>query len=284
VELSEVRTLWPGFSGRDELANPSRDLQLALDGHETVAPGGGLGLLVAPSFAPIEVVVAAYGQKGARIEADAVPAATGPGTPSTLGGLGRASLRLPDQLILSSGARYEGPRFAVELGVIHRVFSGSARPQEWSIDGLRVRDVSGVEADIDAIPSQLTQQDHTSVQGALEVEVLAGFLWVTSGYRFQSRATPSGFITPTSADLGSHTVGLGAEVYVKGITATIGYSRSFISDRNRVGGLTRLVNPFDGGTLVVGDGDYDRADDVVGISVETTWGDEGVLPPPLPEL
>ncbi|MBT8494966.1 MAG: hypothetical protein KJO07_18095, partial [Deltaproteobacteria bacterium] len=223
--------------------------------------------------------------QGATIEGNAIPAATGPLTPSTIGGLGRATLRLPDQLVLSSGARFEGPRFAIELGAIYRIFAGKAEPQLWTIEGLAVRDPSGVEADISSLPSQLTQRDHASFQGAAEVEILSGFLWVTGGYRYQGRATPLQYVGPTSADLGSHTVAFGAEVYVKGITATIGYARSFVADVDRASGQTTLINPLGGGSQVVGNGTYDRADDVVGISVETTWGDSGIdLPEPLPEL
>ncbi len=281
LELSEDRTLWAGFSGRDGLANPALDLELRIEGSDSFAPGGGAGFLLAPIEVPIEIAAAFSYARGARVDADALAIATQPGGPGAGGDRGSATLELPDQMIVTAGVRAAHGIVAGEVGAIVRLFRNNDEAPSWRIDGIEVTDQSGLMAPVSEVPSQWSGRQHTSVLGSIDVEVLGGFLWLTGGYRYQQAATSKPRLAPSTADLGGHTLALGAEVYVRGITATIGYSRSFVSDVELRNGDSMLINPFDGGTEIIGLGNYERTDDRIGISVELSLeGDDdlGALP------
>lgn len=268
----ESRILWPGFSGRDGLANPARDLKLDLEA-DAILPGAAIGLLVAPAAIPVEATVGASARLGRAAHGSAAAIGLQPTSPAVGDGRGDAALDLGNSLAVSAGVRAEFGRLAAETGVIARFAEDSGQPVEWAISDLTIVDESGVSADIATVASQWTAKQHVAAQLAVDGEVLADFLWLTAGYRYTQAAAPRALLGPAFAELGGHTIGVGAEAYARGITATLGYSRTFAGDVRRAAGDTMLVNPFDGGTTVVGDGDYDRSVDRFGLCIEVAWDD-----------
>jgi len=277
IELAETRTLWAGFSGRDGLANPALDTKLRIDGADGFAPGGTLGLLFAPLEIPIELAASAGYTRGARAKADALVVATQPGGPGAGSDSGTARISMPDAWIIAAGARVVQNRLAIEVGTIARLLDGNRSPS-WRVRGIELTDVSGLVASVGDVPSQWRGQRQLVGLGSVDVEVLSGFLWLTAGYRFRQASSENRDMAPTTADLASHSAAIGAEVYVGGITATVGYSRSFSRAQEVRASNNMLINPFDGGTARTGLGTYDRSDDRVGISLEVSFADDELEP------
>jgi hypothetical protein len=105
------------------------------------------------------------------------------------------------------------------------------------------------------------------VHGAVDVELLPGFLWATGGYAYSSRGTPVQRLSPSFGDLGGHTLGLGLETTAGGFTVTLGWSRTWSLSANTPSQL-QLDNPFAAGDGPVLPGKYGGSFDQIGILVE----------------
>jgi hypothetical protein len=106
------------------------------------------------------------------------------------------------------------------------------------------------------------------VRGALEVELVAGFLWATCGYAYATAGTDDAHLSGDFGDLGGHTGALGLEVAAGGFTVTLGWSRTWAPSRSASASAWLHDNPFELADHAVPPGSYDGSRDMVGLTIE----------------
>jgi hypothetical protein len=264
VELAEERRLWAGFSGRDPLGTPGRDVDLAVDGSDDTVPSLTASALLAPASAPLEIALAATWSADLALAGGA--AAGADGTPAVVTRDPSARLTVDAPLVVRAGARWLGERWAAEIGGDLWLHGGVDAPR-WSISGLGVTDETTASAAIDDVPALLAQRSHGAVRAAVDVEVASGFVWLTAGWSWSGASVPAGRQTAAFADLGGHTAAAGIEVSAGGIAISAGWARTIASARP-VPGQVLQHNPFDAGAAPANAGRYDAARDTIGLSVE----------------
>jgi hypothetical protein len=265
VELAETRRLWAGFSGRDPLGSPARDVDLALDGADDAVPSLTASALLAPASAPLELAIAASWSADLQLEGGA--AASSDGTPGVAADAPSARLAVAAPIVVRAGARWLGERWAIEVGGDAWIYRGGIDAPRWSVRGLGVVDDTSLTAAIDDVPALLAQRSHGALRAALDVEVASGFVWLTAGWAWTGASVPPGRQTAAFADLGGHTAAAGVEISAGGVTIAAGWSRTLATAR-AVPGHVDQVNPFDAGAAPANAGRYDGARDAVGLSVE----------------
>ncbi len=275
VRLSEERSVWAGLEIRadDTVGDPLRDLALAVDGRDRFVPGASVGLLVAPPQLPMEIALDASASLDAGLAGSAMlektrtddyPEPVLSADPSS-----RATLAMP--LSLRAGLRYLGDRVLVEANGELTIFRGAGATPTWTLEGVGARRAPGVEGTLDEVPSLVDQRDYATGRLAADIEVARGFLWLSVGYAVRAAAAHREALSPVNADLGGHTIGLGAEGQWHGTTLTIGYAHTFARSVRVDGSQLLLVNPFDAGTMVIGNGRYQRVHDAFGVAMEVSW-------------
>jgi hypothetical protein len=151
----------------------------------------------------------------------------------------------------------------------------------WTLD-LAVQDRAGApEQAFTTAPSVIRPRDHASVRGAVEVELVRDFVWITAGYAYRTAAVAPADTTATWVDAGAHTVAVGGEAYWRDVTIALGYRRTLAAAGDRATEV-RLVNPVGGGDIGVGAGRYDVGTDGFALSREVAWdtaADPGELLP-----
>lgn len=267
VRVAEHRRLWAGFDGRDVVGDPSGDVDLQLSATAELTPSVVAGVLYAPEDAQIELG-ASIGWSGiARLDGkvDGTGTVMGPRVDYT--GSRAAHLDVRQPITVRAGGRYVGDRVVAELDGDLWVARDGADAAVWSLDGVRVVDVSQVATDLRRLPSRIAQHTHVAVRTAIDVELLPGFLWATGGYAYANLAAPADRLGPSFGDLGGHTLGLGLEATSGGATISLGWSRTW-SLATRAPSVLGLDNPFAAGDGPVPSGSYDGTLDQVGLLVE----------------
>ncbi|HSR97476.1 MAG TPA: outer membrane protein transport protein, partial [Kofleriaceae bacterium] len=233
VRATEQRRIWAGFGGRDAISAPSWDVDLTFHASDRFAASAVAGVLYAPGDTKVELGASVAWADTVNLE----------GTPSgeTTGGPGpmvkypyapRATLQVRQPLAVRGGARYVGDRFVAEVDGDLWLLPASAESATWWVHGVRLKDSSDFTVDLQRVPSRISQCTHAAVHGAVDVELIPGFLWATGGYAYAGRGTPSERLSPTFADLGGHTLGLGLETTAGGFTVTFGWSRTWSLSAN----------------------------------------------------
>jgi hypothetical protein len=275
VELGERRRIWAGFADRDQLAYPTRDLDLALSGRDHMVPFASAGVLVAPPSLPIEIGAAVSGSADAHLDGDVALASTAghPFPEPRSGGEPAAALHLGMPATLRGGARYVGDRLLVEVGADLTWYRASGKIPVWHTTGASVRDDTGQTAEMGDVPSLVALRDHTALRGAVDVEVVPGLLWLTAGYAHASGGTALSRLSPAFGDIAGHTISLGAEGTWNQITFDLGIARRLSPSVDVAAGDSdvEVENPFRKGTASAGAGRHGRAHDAVGLTVEVAW-------------
>jgi hypothetical protein len=266
VRMRETRRLWAGFAGISAVGDPRRDVELAIAGEDRFVPSATAGILIAPVDSPMELGASIAWTARTEIEGD-VGATGTTGGPIVRLTTPHASLAFRQPVAVRAGARYLGDRFVLELGGDVWFSSPSARHTSWELDGVRVVDPSTVGVDLVGMPSRLSLRTHAAIRGALDVELIPGFLWATGGYAYTVGSTTEKRLSPTFGDLGGHTIALGIEGTAGGVTYTIGWSRTLASKRSG-GGDFRLDNPFGAGDAAVAAGTFDATLDQLGVLLD----------------
>lgn len=270
VHLEERRHIWAGFSGRDGLAAPERDLALTLSGRDRFVPGAHVGLLLAPTVLPLEIG-ASFGYRG-RAQLTGTPTVAGTqGTDFPQAEFDRPRNRRPlaQPITARAGIRYLAERFAVEVGAEMYWYRDALA--DWTIDGVVIRDQTGAQGALDSVPALATPRSHSALRVAADIEVVAGFLWLSTGYAYTSAAVANERLSPVFAPIGGHALALGAETQWNGITLSVGYLRTLARERVNRLSAHHLVNPFDAGTATIAHGVYQRTRDVVGMAMDISW-------------
>jgi hypothetical protein len=269
VRIEERRRLWAGFTSRlIPVGDPAYDVDVAVAGDDRAVPGAVFGVFIAPTSLPIELAasiawtnqihVTGESQAFAQEPANLMVAADGPVV---------ARLDLPADTTVRAGARYLGDRWTVEAGVDAWIPRDDAAPV-WRVDHAQVVDVLTGRSEPLVMASRFAPRRHVAARIALDLELVAGFLWLTAGYAYHSAGSPDDRLSPTTADLGGHTGALGVEVAAGGFTASVGWSRTFSRARTVEATGFGLDDPFDPVATTAGLGRYDAARDMVGIAIE----------------
>ena len=274
VTVHETRRVWAGrFASITPVGDPRRDLQLALAGADRFVPSAVVGLLLAPVDTPMELAASIGWTARTEIEAE-VGASVAQGAPVVRVTRPGATLAFRQPLAARFGARYLGDRFVVELGGDLWLAPRSSREATWRVAGVRVGDPldpTGLEVDLRVVPSRLSQRTHGALRGAVDVELIAGFLWATAGYAYTVGGTSEGRLSPTLGRLGGHTLALGLEGTAGRFTYTIGWSRTLARAR-RGGDELALDNPFGAGDAIVPGGRFDGSADQLGVLLDLELG------------
>ncbi len=271
IRLTEIRRLWAGFSGRDAVGAPQQDLELGFSGTDRFAASAVVGLLVAPADSSVELGASVAWTQTSHVTAEVAATGAGPLGPTVRTDRTTATLDLAQPVTARIGGRYLGEHVVAELGAEVAYVPASARAAEWTIDGMQVIDRSGVEAALTSVPSRVSLRTHGAVRGALDVELIGGFLWATGGYAFSVASVDRRDQSPSFGDLGGHTMGLGLEGSAGGITVTFGWSRTWAIARRTRAELA-LDNPFLAGDQAVPAGTYDASVDQLGFLLDVELG------------
>ena len=271
VTLEERRHVWAGFDGRDLVGDPTRDMVLITGGRDRFVPGIAAGLLIAPE-APIEIAMSASWAADAHLRGDADLSPLTPGGPPTAqldNPRARADLATP--LVVRSGVRYLGERVYVEADGELELYPGTDPSPTWQLDCVAAVDQTDADGPLTRAPSLVSRRARTHLRAAVDVEVVPGFLWLTAGYAFHTAGSPDARPTPVHADLGGHTLAVGAEGQWSGTTLTIGYARTLTAQRTVTNSAVSIVNPFDAGSGAATDGRYATTQDLFGAALEIAW-------------
>lgn len=268
VTISETRRVWAGFGGRDVIGDPEEDVEMAFAGTDWFVPSLVLGGMFVTDDAPLELGASIAWSQAVDLDADAgAAAADSPQAPRLRIASPHAALRMRQPVTIRGGARYLGTRYVVELGGDVWIAPRAASQVDWEVDGIRVIDRSGVEKDVVRVPSRLSLRTHGAIRGALDVELIGGFLWATAGYAYTVAGVAETRQSPAFGDLGGHTLALGLEGTGGGFTFTLGWARTW-SIARRPDSVLVLDNPFNAGTATVPRGTYDGSIDQIGVLVD----------------
>jgi len=270
VSVTEIRRMWAGFSGRDTIGSPGQDVEIGFSGADRFTPSIVAGVLVAPEDTSIELGASVTWADTARIDAEVSAIGTRPLGPSISSDAPAATLDVKQPLTMRAGGRYLGERFVVELGGELSIASHDAADRAWTVYGMRVVDFTGVEVALETVPSRVSLRSHGAVRGAVDAELVDGFLWVTAGYAYAVGSVGGTKQSPTFGDLGGHTLGLGLEGSAGGFTLTLGWSRTWSVARAASASSLALDNPFRAGDRAVTSGAYDGSVDQIGILLDAT--------------
>ena len=269
VSVIEIRRMWAGFSGRDDIGSAVNDLEIGFEGADSFVPSAVAGLLFIAEESPLELGASVAWIDTAKIDADVVAIGTRPMGPSASPDVARASLGYQHPVTFRAGARYVGTRLVGELGGEVAVAKRSAENTEWTIRGMQVIDgPSGAMAELAAVPSRISLRTHGAVRASVDIEMIAGFLWATAGYAHVIGSVTSTKQSPTFGDLGGETLGLGLEGRAGGFTFTLGWARTWSRARSIRESSLALDNPFLGGDAAVPAGVYDASIDQIGILID----------------
>src|SRR5258708_11355692 len=101
---------------------------------------------------------------------------------------GTSTMDLPRSIALRTGARYLGDRWIAEVGGDLWLLPASAAAPTWQVGGIGVFDQSGASTRFGAVPSRASTGTHGALRAAIDVELLAGFLWATGRHAFTTAA------------------------------------------------------------------------------------------------
>jgi hypothetical protein len=289
VHLSETRRIWAGFVDRDgvkgtiPISDASHDVELGFDGEDGFAPRAVLGVLVAPADTPVEIGASLSWEATADVAGSATAVGT-PMGPSAVPTSPSASLALSEPWTLRAGARYLGERFVLEVNADLWIFAQRAESELWNVQGIRIVDTGSVTSprtnegfDLTSVPSRVSERTHGAVRAAADVELMGGFLWAIGGLSYTTLGTPIARLSPTFADLGGTTLGLGLEANAGSFSITLGWSRTWSPSRTQAASLDRLDNPFQVNGVQAGDasvptGRFYSTADQVGILLDVELG------------
>ncbi|HEU0031337.1 MAG TPA: hypothetical protein VFQ53_11940 [Kofleriaceae bacterium] len=263
IEITELRRMWAGFSGRDTIGAPQQDLEISFAGTDAFVPSVVAGVLVAPADTALELGASIAWSQAIHVDADVAAIGTRPLGPSISTSEPAATLDIAQPLTLRAGGRYLGEHVVVELGGELARVPLDAAATSWTVYGMRVVDRTGVDAPLAVVPSRISLRTHGAVRGAVDVELVRGFLWATAGYAFSIGSVERERQSPVFGDLGGHTTAIGLEASSGGFTFTFGWARTWAIARH-AGTRLALDNPFGTGDAAVPSGVYDGSIDQIG--------------------
>jgi hypothetical protein len=281
IAITESRRLWAGNINRvvfgvptpDMIGDGVHDVEVAMSATDNFAPNAVAGILIAPEDSRVELALSLAWNAPARVSGDIASTNELDGRAVTMSTNGAsARLEVEQPIVVHSGARWLGEHVIGELGGDLYWFPERAEATSWRVGGVTLNDITTVldpkSIALTDVPSRISSRTHGALRGAVDVEILSGFLWATGGYAFATSGTPRARLSPAFGDLGGHTVGLGLEASTGGFTITIGWGRTWSIKEAEPVSRWQLDNPFGSGDAAVRRGTYDGSVDMIGISID----------------
>jgi hypothetical protein len=271
IGFDETRSVW-AESVLGRAVDPNHDIAVALSA-SGYAPSAIAGVLVAPPDTRLEVgaslaYTTAVDLSGDYRTADPKPGMNPPGVAAAYQSPS-AHLELHQPVTARIGARWNAEHWIAEVDSDLWIYGNAAQAATWDVSGLRVDDTAnGASAPITRLPSRVSAQTHGAVRGAVDVELLAGFLWATAGYAYTSAGTSGQRLSPTFGELAGHTGALGLELSAGGFTITLGWARTWSVARSVPTPAWHHDGPFPVTDPALPAGTYDGSRDLVGISID----------------
>jgi hypothetical protein len=270
VRFEERRRIWAGFTSRlIDVGDPGYDLDVAVAGNDRAVPGAVFGVFVAPTQLPLELAASIGWTNQVHVRGGSLAAFAQDEANLAVrtDGIVGARVDVPGETTVRAGARYLGDRWTVEAGF------DAIRPRDdsapvWRVDGARVVDVLTDRSEPLVMASRFAPRRRYAARAAVDVEVVAGFVWLTAGYAYRTTGSAGDRVAPTTVDLGGHTAALGVEIAAGGFTASLGWARTFARARTVTATAFGLDDPFDPVATTTGLGRYDASRDVVGLLIE----------------
>lgn len=275
VAVSELRRIWVG---NDALVmkdasqvpgNPAHDAELGMSG-SGFTPTVTAGVLVAPEDSSIELAASASWSAPARATGDVSGSMIQQGRIEF--GSTNARIEVEQPVAVHTGARWLAERWIVEVGGDLWIVPKRAASPVWRFDDVHIVDTTTVGSPRDValaeLPSRLSTRTHGALRAAFDLELMPGFLWATTGYAYTTAGTADARLSPTFGDLGGHTLAIGVEASVAGVTITFGVARTWSVKEPQPVSRWRLDNPFGTGDAEVPDGTYDGSVDMIGLSID----------------
>jgi hypothetical protein len=277
VTVTEHRRLWGVRARRDPADVPEADVDVTLSATDPLTESAVAGVLYAPAAVPIELGASVGWARTVRLDGTA----RAYGSPATLVGVHtaspRASLHIAQPVAVRAGGRYVGDSLVAELDGDLWIARAGSDTVAWQTQGISLDDpgLAGPGTppvvELRSVSSRLAQRTHYAVRAAADVAIVPGFLWATAGYAYATPGTPASKLSPSFGDLGGHTLGLGLEATTGGVTATIGWSRTWTPETAPLSTL-RLDSPFSYSDGSVPAGKYAGSVDQVGVLIEAEIG------------
>lgn len=273
VDVAEHRRIWASHDRREEMTERG-DIDIELAATDPLVASAVAGVLYAPVDAPIELGASVGWTRKVRL--DGSVAATGvamgpvidPASPSAAPS---ATLEIEQPIAVRAGGRYVGDRVVAELDGDLWIAAAGSESAVWNVRGVSATEAPYPSVELTRVPSRISQHTHVALRTAVDVAVVPGFLWLTSGYAFSTRGTPAGRLSPSFADLGGHTLALGLEAASGAITITLGWSRTWSpATRARSDLLVDSPFPYSNGRVPLGT--YYGSIDQAGVLVEVELG------------
>lgn len=274
VSVTEQRRIWAGFGVREKIGDPATDVDIRLAATDRFAASAVAGVMYAPDDTQIELGASVAWARTVQLDGNVYATGGPPLGPSIkYSASPRSSLEVAQPLAIRAGGRYVGDRIVAELDGDLWIAPPGSDSATWHVSGVRVVDASSslVHVDLRQIPSRISQDTRVAMRTAVDVELIAGFLWATAGYAYSTPGTPASRLSPSFGDLGGHTLGLGLETTAGGATVTFGWSRTW-SLATKAPTVLQLDNPFQAGDGPVPPGTYDGSLDQIGILLEAELG------------
>lgn len=272
VELREERRIWAGFAGRDRLLGAERDLELSIRADDQINPSASAGVFFAPISLPLEFAVSLEAQAGPRYRSsEAVLRTTNSSEfPRIESTSSTAEKNDPHRATARGGIRYLGERVLLEASVEFATIWGGE--SDWQVGGIAIIDESTARTELERVTALHSERSRTALRAAIDVEVLSGFLWLTSGYAFHAPSTGLNTRMPAYAKLGGHRLAVGLLAAHEGYSLSVGYARGLRRTRSiDADSATDAIAPFDGGSGPSNAGRYESAQDQLGFSLELTF-------------
>jgi hypothetical protein len=287
VELSELRRVWAGDTNRkigssmttELLGDPTQDVELGMTA-SAYTPGVVAGVLVAPESTSLEIAASASWMGPARASGAVTGAGAIPQSQYAVSlDSNAARIEIEQPLTFRTGVRWLSERWIAEVGGDLWVVPKRARAPVWRFDGLHITDATTIgsprEVDVTGLPSRMSTRTHGALRAAIDVELIAGFLWATAGYAYATSGTASTRLSPTFGDLGGHTAAVGLEATAGGFTVTLGAARTWSIKQPEPTSAWKLDNPFGTGDAMVPEGTFDGSVDMLGLSIDAElWAPE----------
>jgi hypothetical protein len=271
VSAGETRSLWAGFVDRkDVLGDPAHDVTVSMTGNDWFSPSAVAGVFVAPPETRVELAASVGWARTAHVDGSVIAIGStdvsARTTPSPT-----AHLDVPEPITVRTGARYLAEKWIVEIDGDLWIFPSSAQTASWQLDGVTVVDESKAAVNLTALESRLSERTHGAVRGAVDVQIIPGFLWATAGYAYTTANTDAAHRSTTFGDLSGHTVALGIEATAGSFTFTLGLSRTFTVQRPEQVTAWTLDNPFHAGNSEVPSGTFQESIDDIGILIDAEY-------------
>ncbi|MEO8554230.1 MAG: hypothetical protein ABI678_29845, partial [Kofleriaceae bacterium] len=268
VSVDERRAIWAGFvDRRDVITDPEHDVEISISAEDSLSPSAVAGVLLAPPDTHLELAASVGWEATAHVAGDLAAASPGSGVHAQTASPG-AKLDLSEPITVRTGVRWLADRWIAEANADLWIFPESAQAETWTLTGLTIVDRSGAATPLSALPSRISERTHGALRGALDVELISGFLWATGGYAYTTAGTGRERRSTTFGELSGHTLGLGLEASAGGFTFTLGWARTWSTKRPEQTSVWRLDNPFGAGDAQVPSGTYDASSDLVGLSID----------------